>query len=62
MLALKGRSEKPCVICKKPNTRLAEDKEAEFKGALCKEHVWEMTDVEAPKKNGKTNAKQACVE
>lgn len=52
MLSIKGKSDKLCVICKKPDTRLAVDTKEEFSGPLCKEHLWEMTNSPmAPKKN-----------
>ena len=57
---IKNPSQKKCVMCEKTDTRIVDIREDEFRGPLCREHLWEKTsspiEKQTPKKKESTNA------
>ena len=54
MLAIKGKTDKPCVICNAAgDNRLAEDKKEPFLGSLCQKHLMTRTSYEVEVKKAK---------
>ena len=50
-VVVKGPSQRPCVICSKPNTRLVDIRDEEFRGSLCPECTWKKSATPIEKKN-----------
>jgi hypothetical protein len=48
-----GKSDRPCIICGKPNTRQVNAKSDGFSGPLCLDHIAQKTDVPMSQKTGK---------
>ena len=52
-------SNRPCAICKRPDTRKASIKEDDFSGPLCQGCVWDKCETPIPKKAKKDKKNEA---